>query len=433
MIHFRAGQTDGVSLEMEKITKVLTQLGHEVFLCVGDPGFLKTSNVYVLPDLDFRSPLIRTLRKELFEDKVPCVEEGIKHQIEELAHRVEEGVRSFIRANSIDILIVHNLFSLPLNPPASIGVWECIKNEHVPAIGWHHDFFWEKEGYTPSCPWVMDLLARFFPPRSPKLLHVVINSLTQKRLAREGIFATVIPNVFDFDQPIPSRNAQVAETLGISLSEVIFLQATRIVPRKGIEIAVELLYVLSSPKYKRALQKFVRSRGGLGPVFPVLLLPNLVDDVSYCEALRRRIEQRGIDARFLQEEVGQKVSFWEVYGCADFVTYPSLQEGWGNQFLEAVWAKKPIAVFEYPVFRADIAPIGFRYISLGHTYSRDAEGLAKVPQEILRRAAEEVATLLMSPLQYKTFVDHNYNLAKNRLSLNTLEVHLEQLLATAHA
>jgi len=417
---------------MEKMAKVLTQLGHNVFLCVGDPGLLETSNVCVLPDLDFRNPRVWALRKKLFEASASCIDKDVKGQIEELVHRVKEGVRSFIRANSIDILVVHNLWSLPLNLPASIGVWECIKNEHIPAIGWHHDFFWEKEGYTPSCPWVLNLLKKFFPPRNPRILHVVINSLAQKRLAREGIFAVMVPNVFDFDQPIPSRDARVAETLGISLSEVIFLQATRIIPRKGIEIAVELLYVLSSSKYKRALTKFVRTRGGLGPVYPVLLLPNLIEDPSYCEALRRRIEQRGIDARFLQEKVGQKVAFWDVYGCADFVTYPSLQEGWGNQFLEAVWAKKPVAVFEYPVFRADIAPLGFRYVSLGNTYSRDAEGLAKVPNEILRRAAEEVARLLVSPSRYKSFVDHNYVLAKDCLSLNTLAAHLERLLTIAH-
>ncbi len=39
--------------------------------------------------------------------------------------------------------------------------------------------------------------------------------------------------------------------------------------------------------------------------------------------------------------------------------------GFGNAFVEAVFAKKPIAVFEYPVFKADIKKEGYKTISFG--------------------------------------------------------------------
>lgn len=32
------------------------------------------------------------------------------------------------------------------------------------------------------------------------------------------------------------------------------------------------------------------------------------------------------------------------------MTYPSLREGWGNQFIEAVFAKLPVVLLEYPVW-----------------------------------------------------------------------------------
>jgi len=46
----------------------------------------------------------------------------------------------------------------------------------------------------------------------------------------------------------------------------------------------------------------------------------------------------------------------DTYVFADIISYPSIFEGWGNQFIEAVFAKKPVIVFEYPVFKSDIKP-----------------------------------------------------------------------------
>ncbi len=38
LCHFRAGFTDGVSLEMEKFKRVLEKMGHTVFYIAGDFG-----------------------------------------------------------------------------------------------------------------------------------------------------------------------------------------------------------------------------------------------------------------------------------------------------------------------------------------------------------------------------------------------------------
>jgi len=45
----------------------------------------------------------------------------------------------------------------------------------------------------------------------------------------------------------------------------------------------------------------------------------------------------------------KKYSLWDCYAYSSVVLYPSLWEGFGNQFLEAVFAKKPIVSYEYPV------------------------------------------------------------------------------------
>ena len=73
---------------------------------------------------------------------------------------------------------------------------------------------------------------------------------------------------------------------------------------------------------------------------------------------------------------------------ADFVLYPSAWEGFGNQLLEAFAVGLPAAVFEYPVFKEDIAPKGVRVVSLRDTtlLERDYMGLAQIPLEVLTRA-----------------------------------------------
>jgi len=172
----------------------------------------------------------------------------------------------------------------------------------------------------------------------------------------------------------------------------------------------------------------------------VLLFPNLVEDSFYFEQLQDRISRRGVDARFVSDRVafkraqrdGEKVySFWDTYLFADVMTYPSLQEGWGNQFLEGVWAKLPVVLFEYPVFRTDIAPLGFKYVSLGDKVEQDSDGLRRVPTPVLKRAAKEAAGLLSSPRQYKQVVEHNYMLARRSLSLERLQELLGTVVARA--
>ena len=65
---------------------------------------------------------------------------------------------------------------------------------------------------------------------------------------------------------------------------------------------------------------------------------------------------------------------WDAYVFADFVTYPSWWEGWGNQLLEAVRAKLPVALFEYPVIWPT-SRTGFRVISFGdQIHGRDVSG-----------------------------------------------------------
>ncbi|MHA1226694.1 MAG: mannosylglucosylglycerate synthase, partial [Candidatus Hodarchaeales archaeon] len=122
--------------------------------------------------------------------------------------------------------------------------------------------------------------------------------------------------------------------------------------------------------------------------------------------------------------------FLDSYVHADLISYPSLQEGWGNQFLEALKAKKPIILFEYDVYKSDIKPLGFETISLGSSLltGRDSNNLVSVPEKVIRRAAELTIEFLQNKELREKVVDKNFQIGKEKLSLKALEGILKKIL-----
>jgi glycosyltransferase involved in cell wall biosynthesis len=158
---------------------------------------------------------------------------------------------------------------------------------------------------------------------------------------------------------------------------------------------------------------------------------------TYVARLRQKIEQAGVDALFIEDLVdaerqtrnGAKIySLWDTYVFADLITYPSLWEGWGNQFLEALRANLPILVFEYPVFKADIKDKGFRVISLGSQLrERDELGLVRVEPQIVAAAADQAVELLTDPRLRRETVEHNFQIGRQHYSLEALRGYLAEL------
>ena len=54
----------------------------------------------------------------------------------------------------------------------------------------------------------------------------------------------------------------------------------------------------------------------------------------------------------------------DLYHHADFVTYPSIYEGFGNALLEAIYFRKPVLINRYSIFIRDIEPKGFRLLTM---------------------------------------------------------------------
>jgi len=129
-------------------------------------------------------------------------------------------------------------------------------------------------------------------------------------------------------------------------------------------------------------------------------------------------------------ENGKKSYFlWDAYAISDAVTYTSILEGWGNQLIEAVFAKKPLVVVEYPVYKTDIEPLGFKFISLGSNYRFDERnGLYKISDDVLKEKAEELFKLLKDADKKNQVTEYNFTIGKEHLSLQALQKYVSALL-----
>jgi glycosyltransferase involved in cell wall biosynthesis len=404
----RLAGTDGVTLETYKWVHTLTRLGHECFYFVGESEF-PAERSYVIAEAHFSHPEIRDLNVDLFDDYKRSSETS--GRIQALRFHLKNHLYKFVEKFDIELLIIENALSIPMNIPLGLAITEFGAETNLPIIAHHHDFGWERSRFKVSA--ASDYQLGAFPPILPSFFHVVINSYASRQLAlRTGASSVLIPNVMDFDNPPPEPDGyaeNLRSDLGIDPEEYLLLQPTRIVPRKRIELAMELARRL---QLKCALL-ISHSSGDEGSDYEIFLREHAeLSKVKVIFAAERFNHRRG------RTPDGNKIySLVDAYKQADLVTYPSTVEGFGNAFLETLYYKKPIVMSTYEIYNTDIKPKGFRVISFGDFITQDT--------------VEKSRQLLSDPAMVKEIVEHNYKLGRQYYSYHVLQRRLQALLDEA--
>lgn len=435
LCHFRIAETDGVSLEMDKWATVFKELGHEVYFLAGNSG---GENSYIIPELHYERPEnLKFIDNAYHQLKDYADDKSFEQAVLAFSKQVELGLESIVVQNDIDLLIPNNIWSLGFGIPAAMALFNVVKRLQLCCIAHHHDFYWERERYSNfSCDFVADFLRDYFPPKSDLIKHVVINHIAQKELAtRKEIDSTVVPNVFDFSAPswhIDEYNSDFRERIGLSKEDVFVLQATRVTERKAIELAIDVVAAM----YLNNDTILYDGRKFSGRV--VLVLAGLLEaDFGYVDKLKNKASQQGVELLFINDVIEHArcykgndkcYSLWDAYVHCDIVTYPSILEGWGNQFLEAVFARKPVVVYEYPVYKTDIKNKGFEIISLGEHHQIDDDGLVCVDENIVKEAAQAAISVLTDNQLRSEMVEKNFAIGQKHFSYKNLKDLLVQLL-----
>ena len=404
----RLAGTDGVSLETDKWAAVFEKEGLACYFFAGELDS-PPDRSYLAEEAHFKHPVISDINKNCFGVRVRS--RFVTQKIYEMKRILKDHLYKFIDMYNIDLLVPENALTIPMNIPLGIAITEVISETGIATIAHHHDFFWERQIFTTNAAW--EYLNMAFPPHLPTIQHVVINSSADNQLSlRTGVSSFIIPNVMDFENPPapPDEYASdVRQALGIEDDEYFILQPTRIVKRKGIEHAIEL----------------VRRLG----VKAKLVISHASGDEGY--DYERRVKEysklMGVDTIFVSDIInehrgktpdGKKIyTLNDIYPHADLVTYPSNYEGFGNAFLEAVYFRKPIVVNTYSIYTMDIKPKGFSVIEIDG-YVTDG-------------AVRKTLKVLKDPELKERMVSNNYEIAKFCYSYSVLHQKLRTLLRDA--
>ncbi len=406
-ISTRFAGTDGVSLEARKWAEVLERNGHANFWFAGKLDTDPAKSMLV-PEAFFEDPANMWINEQVFghHSRTRACTSKIHQFKEELKDKIYEFLEKF----KIDVIVSQNCVTIPMHIPLGLAVAEVKVESRLPMIAHHHDFYWERDRFAINA--VADCLEMAFPPRYENIQHVVINTPAKEQLAfRTGISSHVIPNVIDFNAPPPTwdnYNASLRSDLGLTADDKMILQPTRIVSRKGIEHAIELVRRLNDKRYKLVIS---HEAGDEGFEYQQFLM-----DYAASVGVDMRIAARKISSeRADDKELGKKYTLADVYLHADLVTYPSLYEGFGNAFLEAIYFRKPLLVNRYSIYIRDIEPKGFNEIEM-NGYVTEA-------------AVEEARRVLEDEVYREEMVNHNFELGRKYYSYEVLERSLNGLLA----
>lgn len=401
----RFAGTDGVSLETEKWAEVLSESGHHCFYFAGECDRDPAISI-IIPEAHYRHPEVEQRHAHFYGSHSRSPEDT--RWIHENALFLKDQLYQFKKKFNIEVLIPENSLAIPLHIPLGLAITEFIAETHIPTIAHHHDFSWERKRFLVNNVW--DYLSMAFPPTFNAIQHVTINSSGRHQLARrKGVVSTLIPNVMHFEKPAPGiddYNADLRETLGIAKDQLLILQPTRIVQRKGIEHAIELISRLEMD----AVLVITHASGDEGYEYERRLR-------TYAEMMKvpTVFASNRFDEKRSRSSDGQKVySLWDAYPHADLVTYPSLIEGFGNAFLEAIYFKKPIVVNNYTIYNIDIRTKGFEVIEFDDF--------------ITQETIETTRRILNNPGQVARMTDHNYGLALKYYSYHVLQSKLHELI-----
>lgn len=407
-ISTRFAGTDGVSLESAKWAEVLWADQHVSFWYSGrndrEPGVS-----FCVPEAYFGHPENEWISERIWDRNSRSRQ--VTRRIRVMADYLKTTLYQFVAYHRIDLLIPQNILAIPMHVPMGIAMTEFLSETQMPAIAHHHDFYWERTRF--SVTGVQDYLDMAFPCRLLRVRHVVINQAAEEQLSlRKGVSSLLIPNVFDFDNPPPKKDSYSKDLkvdLGLAEDDIMILQPTRIVPRKGIEHAIKLVGALEDSRYKLVIS---HDSGDEGHEYKGML-----EELAREEKVDIRFVANRVGEVRQQDSDGRKIyTLWDLYAHADLVTYPSLYEGFGNALLEAIYFQVPVIVNRYSIFQQDIEPKGFKFPMMDGFITTD---LVKQVHRILEDS------------DYRNWMtNHNYEIARSYFSYSILRRNLQTLITS---
>jgi glycosyltransferase involved in cell wall biosynthesis len=417
----RIGGVDGVALEAEKWIDVLKIMGHEVFIISGQYQEWVFNPEYntMVPEMSFFSPESYWGQKKAFFHPDTNIDELLEH-IDLYSRIISEKIITWANNKKIDLLISENSSSLPSHLELGLGIRIAVEKLGLPTITHDHDFAWERgDRYLSPHEPINKFVTDTFPLRLPNVVHAVINLHAKEILMKKfGRNSVVVPNVMNFDMNFGEKttdNQYLRRDLGVEKDDKLLFQITRIVRRKGIEVAINLIDKLKEKKVKLVITGSYKDDAG--SIYYNELINQIHELKLSCQVIfaSHLIHNKGLTGNGSE----WNYSLSDAYAHATACTYFSTYEGFGNAFVEAVLAKVPIFVNNYkPVYWPDIGSKGFKAVMLEDNILTD-------------KSVEEMREVIFNEQLNREIAEYNYKLGKKYFSYNTLREKLDELIKIA--
>lgn len=409
IIHSLIGKNDGVSIVIDQTVNAMVdnmnmELGNIFFLAAhSSPRFNAETNDIFWHKSEAHKRIIKDFQSEDTE--------GLDELIHEKAMYAKEVIKDFVERNHIDLLIAHNTCH-PYNFITAVGMgyyMEELREQGIiwpKLMVWWHDSYFERPIFAkPNA--VIKKYLKYLPGNFVDGLAFINHSqidIAKRMYEEEGMEnleqffdhrSCVVPNTsdipwdwesLDWNQTEPVfpvqdnyndaffRDIGLLKKLnakGLTLDDAcILLQHTRVVPRKRIEVALELAFQLEKKYLKDGKTKsvvvLVSGHSGdeqvsytdyLEDYYAKLLAKNPNSNVLLIFGEETILSHRDIivDKKYYDfKEVPSIVAAQGGIG-----TYFSDIEGFGNNLLEMMCYGLPVVINKYEVYKQEIEHLGF--------------------------------------------------------------------------
>ncbi len=352
IVHYTAPprKIAGVEVVIDYHTRILTEQGYNIRLIFGKGGGLDYKNLeeHEIPLLSPENSRVQRVQKEILK----------KHKKTEEFEKLKNDIKQELRKlfSDLNSCIVHNIPSMPFNFAATAAINELMEDIKTRFIFWLHDTILVREEWK-------DSIGKF--PLT--LLHHKNRSITfvTPTYFRARQFASlkkpyeisrmiVIPNGVNVEDylKIDETTKMLMKRLGLSFNDFIIVTPVRVLPRKNIELALDVVHELAHISGKRRIKLLITGPPGADPeslayeakLRGVIKMRRMQDSVIFCHDL----------ISFKRQISNNKIVKWsvpDVYNIADLVFIPSKEEGFGLPVIEAGAARKPVFCSRIPPFQ----------------------------------------------------------------------------------
>ncbi len=352
MVHYTAPpkQVAGVEVVIDFHSRILTERGYEIRLIFGKGGGidLKRVSECEVPLLSPDNPQVQNVQEEILKRGAETEE------FKRLKEDIKQELRKLL--SDLDACIVHNIPSMPFNFAATAAINELADELKIRFLFWLHDTILVRDEWK-------DRMGKFpltlLHHKNEKITFVTPTAFRARQFASlEEPYniprMKVIPNGVSVEEylKIDEVTKQLLRRLGISFNDFIIVTPVRMLPRKNIELALQVIHELSHISGKRRIRLLITGPPG-----------NDLNSLTYEAKLKEMIRTRTLQdivifchdlinfKRVIADDKIVKWSVADVYNIADLVFIPSKEEGFGLPVIEAGAARKPIFCSRIPPFQ----------------------------------------------------------------------------------